>query len=104
MVILSDIQHPTTPACRLIIYQGVHGQYNASHAEKQLSIISDKPIGISQPMCKDSQNYFQQLAAAENRTIVTADPNTVRIFNPDTSVSSIRSDGSVSVSIRKNKN
>ena len=83
--------------------QGVAGQYNASHAEKQLSIISDNPIGISQPMCTDCQNYFTQLSVAENRTIVTADPNTVRIFNPDSSVSSIKSDGSVSVSVQKNK-
>lgn len=26
--------------------QGVAGQYNASHAEKQLSVMSDNPIGI----------------------------------------------------------
>ena len=28
--------------------QGVTGKYNASHAEKQLSIISDQPIGVSE--------------------------------------------------------
>jgi hypothetical protein len=55
-------------------------------------------------MCTDCQSYFAQLSISENRTIFTADPNTVRIFNPDTRVSSIRSDGSVSVSIQKNKN
>ena len=66
--------------------QGVSGRYNASHAEKQLSIISDKPIGISQPMCTDCQGYFKNLAINEGKVYITADPKTIRIFNPDGTV------------------
>lgn len=69
--------------------QGVPGRYNASHAEKQLSIISDKPIGISQPMCTDCQGYFKSLAIGEGKEYVTADPNYIRIFSPDGTVNEI---------------
>ena len=69
--------------------QGVPGRYNASHAEKQLSIISDKPIGISQPMCTDCQNYFKNLAISDGKVHITADSNTIRIFNPDGTVNEI---------------
>ena len=70
--------------------QGVPGRYNASHAEKQLSIISDNPIGISQPMCTDCQGYFKNLAIGEGREYVTADPNFIRIFSPDGVVTEIK--------------
>ena len=70
--------------------QGVPGRYNASHAEKQLSIVSDNPIGISQPMCLDCQNYFNKLASSEGKTYVTADPHTIRIFEPDDAVTVIK--------------
>ena len=63
--------------------QGVTGKYNASHAEKQLSIISDQPIGVSEKMCKDCRNYFQALASRGRKQYVVADPNYIRIFNPD---------------------
>ncbi len=69
--------------------QGIPGQFNASHAEKQLSLIADGPIGISEPMCPDCQRYFNALATAERQQYVTADPNTVRIFNQDGSVTTI---------------
>jgi len=39
-------------------------------------------------MSTDCQNYFTQLSVAENRTMVTANPYTVRVFSPDSSVSS----------------
>lgn len=70
--------------------QGIPGRYNASHAEKQLSVLSDKPIGISQPMCKDCQDYFKKLSVNEGKEYVTADPETIRIFKPDGSVQEIK--------------
>ena len=70
--------------------QGVPGKYNASHAEKQLSIISDKPIGISQPMCIDCQSYFRKLAVQEGNLYIVADPDIIRIFNPDGTITEIR--------------
>lgn len=69
--------------------QGTPGKYNASHAEKQLSIISEQPIGISQPMCSDCQNYFKQLSIKSGKVYIIADTNTIRIFNPDGSVNEI---------------
>ena len=69
--------------------QGILGKYNASHAEKQMSIISDKPIGISNPMCKDCKEYFSTLANSLGRTIVTADPQCIRIFQADGTVKEI---------------
>ena len=47
MVILSDIQHPTTPACRLIIYQDARDMVTLSivsdlqHYDSQLAEIGD---------------------------------------------------------------
>ncbi|HIS63710.1 MAG TPA: hypothetical protein IAC14_16015 [Candidatus Scybalomonas excrementigallinarum] len=83
--------------------QGIKGKYNASHAEKQLSLKTDKPIGISQPMCQDCQNYFRCLAISESKNFVTADTNMVRIFKPDGSVINYKSDDSFSIIKIKNK-
>lgn len=69
--------------------QGVPVRYNASHVEKPLSIISDNPIGISQPMCTDCQGYFKNLAIGEGREYATADPNYIRIFSLDGTVNEI---------------
>lgn len=69
--------------------QGIPGQYNASHAEKQLSIISKKTIGISKPMCNDCEKYFNKLAVKEGKSHITADPNTIRIFSSDGTVNKI---------------
>jgi len=66
--------------------QGVPGQYNACHAEKQLSLITKNPIGISRIMCQDCKRYFSKLAIAEKRIIITSDPEGVRIFYPDGTV------------------
>lgn len=73
----------------LLFRYGIPGKYNASHAEKQMSIISDKPIGISNTMCKDCRDYFCTLAIHSGRTIVTADPQYVRIFQSDGTVKEI---------------
>lgn len=59
------------------------GKVNASHAEKQLSIISSDPIGVTKPMCKDCQSYFSTLAQSSGKEYVVADPNVTRVFTPD---------------------
>ena len=73
--------------------QGIPGQYYASHAEKKLAILSDEPIGVSMPMCDECQQYFSKLAVEDNRTIYVADPEQVRVFNPDGSVTTHPNDG-----------
>jgi len=65
------------------------GQYHASHAEKQLSIVKpDDPIGVSKPMCSDCQNYFSKLAGATGKDQVVTDPDGTWIFYADGTVSS----------------
>jgi hypothetical protein len=60
------------------------GQYNASHAEKQLSITSpNDPIGVSRPMCADCRSYFSKLAQNRGVEQVVTDPDGTRIFKPD---------------------
>lgn len=71
--------------------QGVPGRYNASHAEKKLSVLApDEPIAVSRPMCPDCQDYFQALAKARGKIQVIADPDYVRIFHPDGTIDIIR--------------
>jgi uncharacterized Zn-binding protein involved in type VI secretion len=63
------------------------GQYNASHAEKQLSILKpNDPIGVSRPMCSDCQSYFSKLSQYRNTEQIVTDPNGTWIFKPDGSV------------------
>ncbi|MFS2110166.1 DUF4123 domain-containing protein [Sphingomonas sp. Sphisp140] len=63
------------------------GQYNASHAEKQMSVLSpDHPIGVSKPMCADCQGYFSKLAQHNGADQVVTDPNGTWIFKSDGSV------------------
>jgi hypothetical protein len=59
------------------------GQWNACHAEKQLSMKTTEPIGISKEMCENCQNYFRKQAQFKGKTLVTKDPKTTRIFYPD---------------------
>ncbi len=67
--------------------KGVQGRYNASHAEKQISVIHpDQPIGVSSEMCLDCQEYFKALVRHTGNIQVIADPKTVRIFRLDGSV------------------
>ncbi|MBD5136136.1 MAG: hypothetical protein HDT39_09300 [Lachnospiraceae bacterium] len=70
---------------------GEPGQSKASHAEKQLSLISTKPIGVAPiDMCDDCIIFFSKLSVYEKRTIIVADPSTVRIFESDGSVREIK--------------
>jgi uncharacterized Zn-binding protein involved in type VI secretion len=63
------------------------GQYNASHAEKQLSILKPgDPMGSSRPVCSDCQSYLSKFAQHHNVEQVVTDPNGTWIFKPDGTV------------------
>lgn len=86
-----EIGHPLTPAGPLD--KGVPGQYNASHAEKQLSVAQpNTPIAVSSEMCLDCQKYFNALARYTGQLQVVADPKVTRIFRPDGTVDSLPTD------------
>ena len=60
---------------------GQLGQSKASHAEKQLSLLTDKPIGVAPiDICADCQSYFIKLAEYKQCDIIVADPSSIRIF------------------------
>jgi hypothetical protein len=65
-------------------YGGFPGEFNASHAEKQLSVVSpNEPIAVSQPMCPDCKAFFAKLAAHRDEVQVVTDTNGTWIFRPD---------------------
>jgi hypothetical protein len=66
-----------------IFDNGIPGQYNASHAEKQLSLLSNNALGVSKPMCLDCIECFKKLAKKLKVEKVVADPNVTRIFMAD---------------------
>ncbi len=69
---------------------GFPGKYQASHAEKQLSILRpDDPIAVSEPMCNDCNGFFQKRAIYRNSPQVVTDPNGTWIFRPDGTVERI---------------
>ncbi|WP_309341316.1 hypothetical protein, partial [Actinomyces viscosus] len=66
---------------------GIEGQYNASHAEKQLSLTAKEPyIGVGKPCCSDCQAYFSKLAQHEGRDWYVTDPKKTWIFRADGSI------------------
>jgi hypothetical protein len=77
----AEIGHDLKPAGALD--QGISGQFNASHAEKQMSLLSSKPIGVSRAMCSDCIEYFKKLAKYTGTEKVVADPDMTRIFMTD---------------------
>ena len=62
---------------------GIKGSFFACHAEKQLSLLTDKPIGITNDMCDNCIEYFSKHAIATKQVKVTTDPKTTRIFLPN---------------------
>jgi RHS repeat-associated protein len=74
--------------------QGEPGQFNASHAEKQQAVARPgEPVGVSNPMCADCQNFFSKQAEALGEPQVVTDPNVTRIFHPDGTVTVVNPDG-----------
>lgn len=79
------------PHCKKIGHQltphmgdnGVSGRFNACHAEKQLSMRTTEPIGVSRPMCKNCKNYFQKQSKYQGKALIVKDPQATRIFFPD---------------------
>lgn len=70
--------------------KGFAGKYNASHAEKQMTILSpNKPIGVSKEMCDDCIQFFSKQAQYTGKTQVVTDPEVTRIFMPDGSIKEI---------------
>ena len=79
-----------------------HGEpyrYNASHAEKQVSMYEDSyNIGVSRDMCDDCQNFFTAKAQLENKEYVVADTSTIHIFTTGgVQIQIDRSQGSVNI-------
>lgn len=62
---------------------GIKGSFFACHAEKQLSLLTDKPIGISKPMCPNCVEYFSKHAIHTKQVKITTDPKKTRIFFPN---------------------
>lgn len=80
-----EIGHQLKPAGPLD--KGVLRRYNASHAEKQISVLHPaQAIGVSSEMCADCQDYFKALVCHTGNIQVVADPKVVRIFRPDGTV------------------
>ena len=63
---------------------GFDGKYNSSHAEKKiLSENPNEPIGVTEPMCKDCQEFCSKQAKSTGEPVVVTDPECTRVFHPD---------------------
>lgn len=71
---------PKTPSC---FDNGIEGSFYACHAEKQLSLLTDKPIGITKDMCDNCIEYFSKHAIHTKQVKITTDPTKTRIFFPN---------------------
>jgi hypothetical protein len=70
--------------------EGWPGKFNASHAEKQMTILSpSKPIGVSKPMCDDCQAFFSKQAQYTGKPQIVTDPEVTRIFMPDGNIENV---------------
>lgn len=78
-----EIGHELPPKVPAFYDNGREGSYFACHAEKQLSLLTDKPIGISKDMCPNCVEYFKKHAAHTNQVKITTDPKKTRVFFPD---------------------
>jgi hypothetical protein len=64
--------------------EGFPGKYNASHAEKQMALLSpNEPIGVSKEMCLDCQHFFLKQAEYTGKPQIVTDPEMTRIFMTD---------------------
>ena len=68
------------------------GQFNASHAEKQLSIVSpNEPISVTKPMCSDCRTYFSKLAVSSGEGQTVTDPDGTWTFGADGTITGSKS-------------
>ena len=80
-----EIGHDLQP--NKLLDQGVPGRFNASHAEKQATIIApDKAIAVSEIICDNCRRFFVALARYRGKSLIVAEPKTVWIFRPDGSI------------------
>jgi RHS repeat-associated protein len=71
--------------------EGAPGLYYASHAEAQMAALAPgKPIGVSNMMCANCQDFYSRLAQYRAEIQVVADPYVTRIFYPDGGISVVR--------------
>lgn len=78
-----DIGHELPPKVPSSFDNGIEGSFFACHAEKQLSLLTDKPIGITNDMCNNCIGYFSKHAIASKQVKVNTDPKVTRIFFPN---------------------
>ena len=77
------------------------GSYHASHTEPKLledmgrKGTPDEPIAVNHATCPDCQKHLRATASKEGRSIVVADPDYTRIFNPDNTVTVIDKNNNV---------
>jgi hypothetical protein len=62
--------------------QGMPGRYYASHAEPQLSLVSDH-FAVSRPMCPSCRGFVSARAVAEGKYFIVKDPDRVWFFSPE---------------------
>lgn len=58
---------------------GKEGYFYGSHAERELSHRTNRPIGVSRRMCNECVNYFRNL----HSLMIVADPDFIWIFEAD---------------------
>jgi hypothetical protein len=58
---------------------GNEGYFYCSHAERELSHRTNRPIGVSRRMCNECVNYFRNLQSLR----IVADPDFIWIFEAD---------------------
>jgi hypothetical protein len=87
MKVSKEMSYPLTPHFR---DQGVSGQFYASHAEKQLAVTRPSElIAVSRDQCSDCIPWFRRFAQFRQQTQVVVDPNKIRVFWPNGTVTEL---------------
>jgi hypothetical protein len=72
------------------------GRQLATHAEVQATILTpNRPIVVSRVMCSSCFEFFQAQARFTGQRQIVADPDVIRIFEPDGTIAEISADGTV---------
>jgi len=69
---------------------GGEGFFYGSHAERELSHRSDRPIGVSRRMCNECVRYFRSLPSRR----IVADPDFIWIFEADGKITTFTNNAS----------